>query len=165
MPSFDIVSKLQWNEVDNALNQAGKELAQRYDFKGTETEVEKLPEGISIRSASEDRVKAAWSVVQEKLVKRKVSLKFFEEGKIEPTGKGGAKTLVKIKEGIEGEQAKGARPQDQGLEAQGPSRDPGCAGARDGEEQGRPAGRHSARARRRLLLRDAVHQLPRLTNR
>jgi uncharacterized protein YajQ (UPF0234 family) len=106
MPSFDIVSKLQWNEVDNALNQAQKELAQRYDFKGTETEVEKLPEGLSIRSASEDRVKAAWGVVQEKLVKRKVSLKFFEEGKIEPTGKGGAKTLVKIKEGIEGEQAK-----------------------------------------------------------
>ena len=106
MPSFDIVSKLQWNEVDNALNQAQKELAQRYDFKGTDTEVEKLEDGISIRSASEDRVKAAWVVVQEKLVKRKVSLKFFTEGKIEPTGKGGAKLLVEVKEGIEGEQAK-----------------------------------------------------------
>ncbi len=106
MPSFDVVSKVQWNEVDNALNQAQKELGQRYDFKGTDTQVEKLPEGISIRSASEDRVKAAWDVVQEKLVKRKVSLKFFEEGKIEPTGKGGAKLMVEVKEGIEGDQAR-----------------------------------------------------------
>ncbi len=106
MPSFDIVSKVQWNEVDNALNQAQKELSQRFDFKGTDTEVEKTDEGLLIKSASEDRVKAAWVVLKEKLVKRKVSLKFFEEGEIEPTGKGGAKILVTIKEGIEGEQAK-----------------------------------------------------------
>jgi uncharacterized protein YajQ (UPF0234 family) len=106
MPSFDIVSKVPWNEVDNALNQAQKELAQRYDFKDTQTEVTKDAESITVRSSSEDRVKAAWSVVQEKLIKRKVSLKFFEAGEPEPTGKGGAKIDVAVKEGITQEPAK-----------------------------------------------------------
>jgi uncharacterized protein YajQ (UPF0234 family) len=103
MPSFDIVSKVQWSEVDNALNQSQKEIAQRYDFKDTGTELEKNEAGISIRSSSEERAKAALSVLQEKLVKRKVSLKFLDVGEPEPTGKGGSKILVKVKEGIEPE--------------------------------------------------------------
>ena len=94
MPSFDIVSKVQWNEVDNALNQAQKEISQRYDFKDTETELERNDEGIVLRSSSADRVKAALVVLQEKLVRRKVSLKSLEPGDIEKTGKGGAKILV-----------------------------------------------------------------------
>jgi uncharacterized protein YajQ (UPF0234 family) len=106
MPSFDIVSKVPWNEVDNALNQAQKELAQRYDFKDTQTEVTKDPESLTVRSSSEERVKAAWSVVQDKLIKRKVSLKFFDEGEPEPTGKGGAKMTIAVKEGITQEPAK-----------------------------------------------------------
>ena len=106
MPSFDIVSKVQWNEVDNALNQSQKELAQRYDFKDTETELEKIEEGITVRSSSEERAKAAMGVLQEKLVKRKVSLKHLDPQKPEPTNKGGARILIKIKEGIETEKAK-----------------------------------------------------------
>jgi cyclic-di-GMP-binding protein len=106
MPSFDIASKVQWNEVDNALNQAQKEIAQRYDFKDTGTELEKNAEGLNIRSSSEDRAKAALSVLQDKLVKRKVSLKFFDVGDPIPTGKGGARILVKVKEGIEAEPAR-----------------------------------------------------------
>jgi uncharacterized protein YajQ (UPF0234 family) len=106
MPSFDIVSKVQWNEVDNALNQTQKEVAQRFDFKDTDTVLEKNNDGISIRSSSEDRAKAALTVLQEKLIKRKVSLKFTDPQKPEPTGKGGAKILVKIKDGIETEKAK-----------------------------------------------------------
>lgn len=106
MPSFDIVSKVQWNEVDNALHQAQKEIAQRYDFKDTGTELEKTEEGIAIRSSSADRVRAALTVLQEKLVKRKVSLKTTEPGKVEPTGKGGAKMLLKVKEGIEADHAR-----------------------------------------------------------
>jgi uncharacterized protein YajQ (UPF0234 family) len=78
MPSFDIVSKVPWNEVDNALNQAQKELAQRYDFKDTATEIEKTDAGLTIRSTSEDRANAALDVLQEKLIKRKVGLKFFD---------------------------------------------------------------------------------------
>src|SRR5262245_44337704 len=106
MPSFDIVSKVQWNEVDNALNQAQKELAQRYDFKDTDTKVEKIEGALSIRSSSEERAKAALGVIQEKLVKRKVSLKHLDPQEPEPTAKGGARIVVKVKEGIESEPAK-----------------------------------------------------------
>jgi uncharacterized protein YajQ (UPF0234 family) len=105
MPSFDIVSKVQWNEVDNALNQAQKEIAQRFDFKDTDTHLEKVEDGLSIRSASEDRCKAAWKVLEDKLVKRKVSLKSVEAGDPVAAGKG-SRMNVKIKEGIEVDQAK-----------------------------------------------------------
>ncbi|MDB4945238.1 MAG: hypothetical protein JWP97_4772 [Labilithrix sp.] len=106
MPSFDIVSKVPWNEVDNALNQAQKELAQRFDFKDTETTVEKTDAGIDIRSSARDRAKAALDVVLEKLIKRKVGLKFFDIQDPKPTSKGGAFILVKVKEGIEAEPAR-----------------------------------------------------------
>lgn len=136
MPSFDIVSKVQWNEVDNALNQSQKEIGQRYDFKDTETELEKNEDGISVRSSSEERAKAALGVLHEKLVKRKVSLKYLDQQKPEKTSKGGARILVKIKEGIEGEKAKEivriikdaklkvqASIQDQQVRVQGKNRD------------------------------------------
>ena len=106
MPSFDIVSKVPWHEVDNALMQAQKEIGQRFDFKDTGTELEKTADGILIQSSSEDRVLAALSTLQEKLIKRKVSLKHTEEQKMEKTGKGGAKLLLKIKEGIDTDHAR-----------------------------------------------------------
>jgi cyclic-di-GMP-binding protein len=106
MPNFDVVSKVQWNEVDNAFNQASKEIAQRFDFKDTETTLEKTEEALTIRSSSEERAKAALAVLQDKLVKRKVSLRFTDPGKPEPTGKGGSRIVVKIKEGIEVEKAR-----------------------------------------------------------
>ena len=106
MPSFDIVSKVQWNEVDNALHQSQKEIAQRFDFKDTSTELERTPDGITVRSSSEDRVKAAIQVFHEKLIKRKVSLKHLDQQKPEKTSQGGSKTLIKVKEGIEGDHAR-----------------------------------------------------------
>ena len=106
MPSFDIVSQVQHSEVDNAFNQAQKEIAQRFDFKDTDTSLEKAPDAITIRSGSEDRAKAALTVLQDKLVKRKVSLRFTEPGKPEPTSKGGARIVVKIKEGIDVEKGR-----------------------------------------------------------
>jgi uncharacterized protein YajQ (UPF0234 family) len=106
MASFDIVSKVQQHEVDNALQQAQKEIAQRYDFKDTGTELERTTDGLTVRSAAEERAKAALGVLQEKLVKRKVSLKFLDVQSPEPTPKGGARILVKIKEGIEAEPAR-----------------------------------------------------------
>ena len=101
MPSFDIVSKVQWSELDNALNQADKEIAQRYDFKDTGTEIEKTDESLVVTSSSEDRAKAAVTVLREKLIKRKVSLKHIDEQKPEKTSKGGARITLKVKEGIE----------------------------------------------------------------
>jgi uncharacterized protein YajQ (UPF0234 family) len=106
MPSFDVVSKVEWHEVENALSQAQKEVAQRFDFRGTDTEVERNKEELVIRSSTEDRAKAALQVLQEKMAKRKVSVKFLDVGKPEPTSKGGAKITIKVKEGVESEKAK-----------------------------------------------------------
>jgi hypothetical protein len=106
VPSFDTVSKVQWNEIDNALQQAQKELAQRYDFQGTGAAVEKTEEGLLVTASTEDRVRAAVKVVEEKLIKRKVSLKHVEMGEPQPGPKGTSKLLVKIKEGIEVEKAR-----------------------------------------------------------
>jgi uncharacterized protein YajQ (UPF0234 family) len=106
MPSFDIVSKVQWNELENALNQADKEISQRFDFKDTSTSIEKKEEALVVTSSSEDRARAAVSVLREKLVKRKVSLKHIDEQKPEKTSKGGARITLKVKEGIEAEPAR-----------------------------------------------------------
>jgi uncharacterized protein YajQ (UPF0234 family) len=106
MASFDIVSKVQRNEIDNAYNQAQKEILQRFDFKDTETSLDKSDEAITIRSGSLERAKAALAVLQDKLVKRKVSLRFTEPGDPETTSKGGSRIVVKIKEGIEVEKAR-----------------------------------------------------------
>lgn len=106
MPSFDVVSKVAWAEVTNALDQASREVAQRFDFKDTETSLEKTEEGIVVRANSEERARAAVSVLQEKLIRRKVSLKHTEVGDPTPGPKGSARILVKIKEGIEQEKAK-----------------------------------------------------------
>ncbi len=106
MPTFDIVSKIPWHEVDNALQQVQKEIGTRFDFRGTATEVEHKKELIVLRSSSDERVKAALDVLKEKLVKRKVSLKHLTVGKIEPTGKGGSKMTVTLIEGIDTDHAR-----------------------------------------------------------
>lgn len=107
MPSFDVVSKVQWNEIDNALGQAQKELAQRFDFQGTDAKVEKqLPEGLLVTAKTEDRVRAAVKVVEDKLVKRKVSLKHIEVGEPSPGAKGSSRLIIKVKEGIEVDKAR-----------------------------------------------------------
>ncbi|WP_116245607.1 YajQ family cyclic di-GMP-binding protein [Nocardiopsis sp. FIRDI 009] len=105
--SFDVVSKLDRQEVDNALNQAGKELAQRFDFKGTGTTIAWQGEnGIEIRSGSEERATAALEVFKEKLIKRKISLKVLDPAdEPKPSGKE-YRLPVNLKEGISSEDAK-----------------------------------------------------------
>lgn len=79
--SFDVVSKVDRQEADNALNQASKEIAQRFDFKNTGTTIEWKGElGVEITSSTEDRAKAALDVFKEKIVKRGLSLKAFDAG-------------------------------------------------------------------------------------
>src|SRR5262245_17960872 len=106
MPSFDVVSELNWAEVANALNQAQKELSQRFDFRGQDASAEKTDEGIVIRAATDDRVKAALEVVNEKLIRRKVALSYFDPGKPETGPKGTFKLVVKVKEGIDRDKAR-----------------------------------------------------------
>jgi uncharacterized protein YajQ (UPF0234 family) len=106
MPSFDVVSKLDHHEVENAFQQAQKEVAQRYDFKDTATTMEKSADGIVLRSSTEDRLDAARGVLEDKFVKRKVSLKSLDPQKIEPSGGQSFRQLVKLKEGVDMERAK-----------------------------------------------------------
>ena len=104
--SFDIVSKVDRQEVDNALNQAAKELSTRFDFRGTDTTISwKGEEAIEIVSSTEERVKAAVDVFKEKLVRRDISMKAFEAGEPAPSGKT-YKVSGTLKEGISGENAK-----------------------------------------------------------
>ena len=103
--SFDIVSKVDPMELENAVNQAHKELTQRYDFKGVDAKLEKNSTGIVMEANSEERVKAVLDVLQSKLVKRGISLKSLEMG--EPVLSGKIYRLAAtIKDGISGENAK-----------------------------------------------------------
>ena len=104
--SFDIVSKVDRQEVDNALNQAAKELATRFDFRGTDTTIAwKGEEGIELVSSTEERVKAAIDVFKEKLVRRDISMKAFDAGEPQASGKT-YKVGGTLKQGIDSENAK-----------------------------------------------------------
>lgn len=104
--SFDIVSKIDRQEVDNALNQAAKELSQRYDFKNTGASiVSKGDLGIEISAQTEDRAKAALEVFRDKLVKRQISLKAFEVDEPRQSGKE-TKINGTFSDGISSEQTK-----------------------------------------------------------
>jgi uncharacterized protein YajQ (UPF0234 family) len=105
-PSFDVVSKIDRQEVDNALNQAAKEVAQRFDFRGTNASIEWSGElGVTVKADTEERAKAALDVFKEKLVKRSISLKSLDAGEPKSSGKGYiiASTL---KQGISQDDAK-----------------------------------------------------------
>ncbi len=105
-PSFDVVSKVDRQEVDNALNQAAKELAQRFDFRGTGTSIKWAgEEAVTIESETEERALAAVEVFKEKLIKRNISLKAFEAGEPAVSGKT-YKVSGKILQGIAAEKAK-----------------------------------------------------------
>jgi cyclic-di-GMP-binding protein len=106
VPSFDVVSKLDWSEVTNALNQAERELAQRFDFKGTGAQIEKTDAGFLISANADDRIKAAYDVMQEKLIRRKVSLRHFKALDPTPGPRATRKMVVEVKEGIDKDQAR-----------------------------------------------------------
>ena len=104
--SFDIVSKVDRQEVDNALNQAAKELSTRFDFRGTDTTIEwKGEETIEIVSSTEERAKAAVDVFKEKLIRRDISMKAFDAGDPQPSGKT-YRISGTLKQGISSENAK-----------------------------------------------------------
>jgi cyclic-di-GMP-binding protein len=106
MPSFDVVSKVDWSEFGNALLQAQKEIGQRFDFRNTETSLEKNETGVVIIANALDRAKAALVVLEEKLVKRKVSLKHLDRQEPGKGPRGSVRLLVLLKEGIDTEKAK-----------------------------------------------------------
>ena len=104
-PSFDVVSKVDHQEVDNALNQAGKEIATRYDFKGVGASIEWSGEDVVIKANSEERCAAVLDVFKEKLIKRSISLKTLDAGEPQQSGKE-YRLTAKVSEGISMENAK-----------------------------------------------------------
>ncbi|GAA2439318.1 YajQ family cyclic di-GMP-binding protein [Streptomyces mauvecolor] len=103
--SFDIVSKVERQEVDNALNQAAKEISQRYDFKGTDASISWSGEKILMQANGEERVKAILDIFETKLIKRGISLKSLDAGEPQLSGKE-YKISASIEEGISQENAK-----------------------------------------------------------
>jgi len=107
MPSFDAVSELNMMEVENAWNQACKELAQRFDFKGTSTIIERDKDlNFVIKANSEGRAEAALGVLMEKLAKRSVPMSGLDPQAVEPAGGATVRQLVKLKKGLKSEDAK-----------------------------------------------------------
>jgi uncharacterized protein YajQ (UPF0234 family) len=107
MPSFDVVSELNMMEVENAINQARKEIAQRFDFKGTSTDLERDKDGnVLVRANSEGRAEAALGVLMEKLAKRGVPLTGLDPQPVEPASGGTVRQLVKLKKGLKQDDAR-----------------------------------------------------------
>jgi uncharacterized protein YajQ (UPF0234 family) len=106
MASFDVVSEVDAQEVRNAVDQASRELTTRFDFKGTNSTIELKELEIEMQSSSEDRLTALRQVLEEKLVKRKVSLKSLEYLKVEDAAGGTVRQTAKINAGISSEKAK-----------------------------------------------------------
>ena|SRR5581483_2894459 len=106
MPTFDVVSEVDMQEVRNAVDQAVREVSTRYDFKDTDSTIELSGSEINLHSSTEDRMKALVQVIEEKMVKRQVSLKALDQSKIEPASKGTVRSTITLRAGIDADKAK-----------------------------------------------------------
>jgi uncharacterized protein YajQ (UPF0234 family) len=104
--SFDIVSEVPMSEVTNALDQARREVQTRFDFKNTDTRLDRDADLIEIRSSTEDRLKAAVEVLKEKLVRREIPLKALSEGPVQPAARGTVRLNIHVNQGISDEKAR-----------------------------------------------------------
>lgn len=104
--SFDVVSEIDRQELTNAIDQARREVSQRFDFKNTNTEIKLEPAKIEVRSNSEGRVQAAVDVIKDKMVRRNVSLKALQPGKMEPAAGGTFRQDLDLVHGITEEKAR-----------------------------------------------------------
>ncbi|GFO59855.1 UPF0234 protein [Geomonas silvestris] len=106
MPSFDIVSKVEMQEVDNAINQTVKEIGQRYDFKGSKSEVTLEKETVKVLADDDFRLKAIIDILQSKFIKRNISPKALQYGKVEQASGGMVRQIITLQVGISKEKAK-----------------------------------------------------------
>jgi len=106
MPSFDIVSKVDLQEVDNAINQTVKEIAQRYDFKGSKCEVTLEKESLKVLADDDFRLKSIIDILQSKFIKRGISVKALQYGKAESASGGMVRQIITIQQGISKEKGK-----------------------------------------------------------
>ena len=106
MPTFDVVSEVDLQEVRNAVDQAQREVSTRFDFKGTDSSLELSGQEFHLHSATEDRLRALVQVLEEKLVRRNVSLKALDPGKVEEAAKGTVRQTIKLSMGVSSDKAK-----------------------------------------------------------
>jgi uncharacterized protein YajQ (UPF0234 family) len=106
MPSFDIVSKVDMQEVDNAINQTIKEIAQRYDFKKSKSEVTLENESIKVLADDDFKLKAVVDILQSKFVKRGISPKALQYGKAESASGGMVRQIITVQQGVSKEKGK-----------------------------------------------------------
>ena len=107
MPSFDVANKLELAEVDNAITQAKKELGQRYDFRGTDTQLDRTSDTeLVLKSSDKEHLEAARRVLMEKLVKRGVSVRALDPQEPEPAAKQSLRQKILLKQGISTEKGK-----------------------------------------------------------
>ncbi|MFV0306163.1 MAG: YajQ family cyclic di-GMP-binding protein [Desertimonas sp.] len=106
MPSFDVVSEVDRQEVRNAVDQAQREISTRFDFKNTDSSIEQQELTFTLRSVSEDRLAALRQVLEEKLVKRKVSLKGLEYDDVQEATQNTVRQVATIKVGISADKAR-----------------------------------------------------------
>jgi len=106
MPSFDIVSKVDMQEVDNAVNQTVKEIAQRYDFKGSKSEISQEKDTIKVLADDDFKLKAVIDILQSKFLKRGISIKALQYGKAENASGGMVRQIITIQQGVSKERGK-----------------------------------------------------------
>jgi uncharacterized protein YajQ (UPF0234 family) len=106
MPSFDVVSEIDRQELKNAVDQAQRELATRYDFKNTDSSIEQNELVLTLRTSSEDRLRALKLLLEEKFVKRQVSLRGLDWGKIEQASGDNVRMIVNVKVGVNSDKAR-----------------------------------------------------------
>jgi uncharacterized protein YajQ (UPF0234 family) len=106
MPSFDVVSEVDLQELKNAVDQAQRELANRFDFKNTDSSIEQKELVLTIRTSSEDRLRALKVLLEEKFVKRQISLRGLEWGKVEQASGESVRQIVTVTVGISSDKAR-----------------------------------------------------------
>ena len=106
MPSFDVVSEVDRQEVRNAIDQAQREISTRFDFKNTDSSIEQNELTFTLRTVTEDRLNALRTVLEEKLVKRGVSLKGLDYGKVEEATQNTVRQVVTVRVGISSDKAR-----------------------------------------------------------
>ncbi len=164
MPSFDTVLDPDLVEVRNAVDQAGKEIGTRFDFKGSSSKVELKDKEITLFADNEFQLGQVLDILIAKLTKRNVDARFLDRGaKIEKIGGDKVKQLVVVKSGIDSETAKKLQTDDQAEQAEGAGVDPGRHGARHRRQARRPAGGDGADPQGDRRPAALVQQLPRLS--